>query len=579
MNITIRTKTIPLTHQAEQETSKFLSTNFYYESPHEETQKTRGRMYGLYCVSTTHKDLDLDLLAQKTKDVLIEEYFQKLEGGITNNLSRSIFAAQERFAHLSRRATNSPKSPQLNLGVGVLWGNIFYYRTLGECLLLKYQNEQLEAFHHQQSGSHRVNQGDTYVFIHGECYQELGEKTLREVFVNNDPGKWQEILRENLSGIDPQIPCGALLILLEEEETPSSEEIFDIGMVSQPPSTAPSLGKLQSLGEKISALPNRLFNTSPKVSLTENIPPTSRRYVITGLLAILLIASITGTYLYRRHRVKTRQRQAVLTEVRQLLSEGKDTGTKNPQEAGKLYQEARDLLLTLDENAETRALQKKLTTALRQAYKITEVAVNQVATWPETATPWLYTSTASGILNPDSNQLVMKKQSDWQEITAVDIFRTSLGHNLYLLDKGANTIHKYLALGNGDYSKRFPYLQEKPDLGNVTDLAIDGAIYLLYADGTVEKYLGGKSVDFSLRGFYPDTQGASLIFTRQEVDHLYIAHKDEIFVFDKEGLYQRLIKTSPSVNLGPHLYVNDEETLLWSGSGNEIYQLALDKND
>jgi hypothetical protein len=74
------------------------------------------------------------------------------------------------------------------------------------------------------------------------------------------------------------------------------------------------------------------------------------------------------------------------------------------------------------------------------------------------------------------------------------------GSRLYLLDKTAGQIWKY-------QRRRDSYAKAEPTLNNVdiekvkkaTDFALDGSVYLLFADGTLEKYYAGSLVpDFEV---------------------------------------------------------------------------------
>ncbi len=70
--------------------------------------------------------------------------------------------------------------------------------------------------------------------------------------------------------------------------------------------------------------------------------------------------------------------------------------------------------------------------------------------------------------------------------------------NLYVLDTHLNQILKYLptTADNGYSSSPLDYLgsKAKVDLSGAVDIAIDGSIYVLYANGTITKFLNGEQV-------------------------------------------------------------------------------------
>lgn len=75
----------------------------------------------------------------------------------------------------------------------------------------------------------------------------------------------------------------------------------------------------------------------------------------------------------------------------------------------------------------------------------------------------------------------------------------------YVLDTGATNggqIWRYRPRGNAYPEPPEPYFEAPPerDLAGAVDMAIDGHIYVLYDDGTVEKFLGGQRVPFEIQG-------------------------------------------------------------------------------
>lgn len=74
----------------------------------------------------------------------------------------------------------------------------------------------------------------------------------------------------------------------------------------------------------------------------------------------------------------------------------------------------------------------------------------------------------------------------------------------YVLDgaESGGQIWRYRPQGNGYPRPPEPYFATVPDNGlqNAVDMAIDGHIYLLYEDGTVDRFLGGEGQPFEVQG-------------------------------------------------------------------------------
>jgi len=89
-----------------------------------------------------------------------------------------------------------------------------------------------------------------------------------------------------------------------------------------------------------------------------------------------------------------------------------------------------------------------------------------------------------------------------------------------------------------------PHKALETDLNNALSAAIDGAIYLLFPQGEIKKFLAGKQTDFSLKiPFYLDLSQADKIFTQPDLGSLFILIKNQrkIVVFDKAGEFKQQI--------------------------------------
>jgi hypothetical protein len=74
--------------------------------------------------------------------------------------------------------------------------------------------------------------------------------------------------------------------------------------------------------------------------------------------------------------------------------------------------------------------------------------------------------------------------------------------NFYVLDPAANKLLRYLPTTDGYSAPPESYFgaDQAVDLSNAVDMAIDGAIFVLFKDGRIEKFLGGQPAEFNLNG-------------------------------------------------------------------------------
>ncbi len=160
--------------------------------------------------------------------------------------------------------------------------------------------------------------------------------------------------------------------------------------------------------------------------------------------------------------------------------------------------------------------------------------------------------------------------------TAVDSF---FG-NFYVLDPQANTLVRYLPTHDG-YSlppeSYFP--TDLPlNLTNAVDLTIDGAIYVLYQDGRIEKYLSGQlDTEFTVTGLDKPFNNPVSIFTApdEEVQYIYVADADNqrIVQLNKDGSFVRQFKP----RLGEAVSFANVQDLFVDEIGGRMY--ILDSNN
>ncbi len=119
--------------------------------------------------------------------------------------------------------------------------------------------------------------------------------------------------------------------------------------------------------------------------------------------------------------------------------------------------------------------------------------------------------------------------------------------NFYLLDSGSGKILRYQPTADGYGNPPDSYLEGDAaiDLSRAVDMAIDGSIWILYSDGTVQTFFQGRQQPFVLET-PPDSpiSGPRAIYTGSAAgaaQTLYIADSGggRILEYDKSGKYLR----------------------------------------
>ena len=159
-----------------------------------------------------------------------------------------------------------------------------------------------------------------------------------------------------------------------------------------------------------------------------------------------------------------------------------------------------------------------------------------------------------------------------------DLWENGIGiasflENLYILDTQKGII-KFVKNGN-TYSNS-SYFKESPDLKKAVGLTIDGAVYVLFADGSIKKFTKGVEDAFKLTGLTTPLSQPSKIYTTSELDNLYILEtkSSRIVVLEKNGIFVKEVSSS-ILSKAKDLQVTDDEATAYVLSDNKLYSLPL----
>src|SRR6185503_16352179 len=92
------------------------------------------------------------------------------------------------------------------------------------------------------------------------------------------------------------------------------------------------------------------------------------------------------------------------------------------------------------------------------------------------------------------------------------------GSNIYVLDKTEN-IFKFVPSGT-DFTKS-NYITGAPDLKGSAAMGIDGSIYVLNTDGTIDKYTKGAKDDFSVTDLEKPLSSPTRIVSYEDDSNMY----------------------------------------------------------
>ena len=107
-------------------------------------------------------------------------------------------------------------------------------------------------------------------------------------------------------------------------------------------------------------------------------------------------------------------------------------------------------------------------------------------------------------------------------------------NNFYALNKTAQQILRFSSSG-GNFAAPTNWLKETADLSQASDLAIDGKIYVLQANGQVLKFNLGKSESYESKSLVPAINDATRLIAGGQKLYFISPSKKRLVVLDKEN--------------------------------------------
>jgi|GEM_PF-3725190 len=174
--------------------------------------------------------------------------------------------------------------------------------------------------------------------------------------------------------------------------------------------------------------------------------------------------------------------------------------------------------------------------------------------------------------NPgQSPATVALSSGNWESAVAM----SSFGDNLYLLDASGNQIWKH-ATASGGYTSGSGYVTDGTSVGNGISLAIDGSIYVLKTDGSVQKLTGGKKDNFSITGLPASVSlaNARAIWTSQDANSIYILTTTGVVELSKTGGFTHAYLSSSFTNLTAFI-IDPTAKQAWVLNDSTVFQFDL----
>lgn len=135
----------------------------------------------------------------------------------------------------------------------------------------------------------------------------------------------------------------------------------------------------------------------------------------------------------------------------------------------------------------------------------------------------------------NKSEIIIKNNNYWKSPAGIGAY---LG-NIYVLDKDTSQILKFVQSQSG-FTKTNYFSDPPPNMSNTVSLVIDGSIWILFKDGSIQKFIKGIKDTFNVSDLRKPLANPTRIFTNKGINSLYILDNgnSRIVVIGKDGKYR-----------------------------------------
>lgn len=165
---------------------------------------------------------------------------------------------------------------------------------------------------------------------------------------------------------------------------------------------------------------------------------------------------------------------------------------------------------------------------------------------------------------------IVKNNNYWSTPVAI----VPYDGNIYVLDQ-AKGLLKFVA-GGGGYGKDYYFHSNAPDVSSATGMAIDGSVWLLFKNGSIQQYTSGSSNNLQVSGLLKPMSNPTKILTDVTLENVYVldAGNGRIVKFDKNGKYQSSYTSSVIAN-AKDFTVDETNKKIDVLSGGKVWEMSM----
>ena len=609
------------------ETSKIVGTptDGFWSQVHtffpqdREKKESRGDLLAVLVVSGVEEGIGAVAFGREILGRLHEEYYGDLTGSAFEKLGEAVNKVGQ-------------ENEGLEIVAAALSGRILYVATYGLGKVVLKRGDKLgivlQGEGQMQKGSGILEAGDWVLLGSGHFFQAVGIGVMKAALESNSPEEAVESLAPIVLGRN-NMADAAVILALVKKEPPSL--VGSVPQFEERESEVEVKSKRDNFLEKILdkiKLPQRKSFFVRRADLEKR----KKTLFIIALTLLALLAIALGFGLKQRAAEKKQNKvKNLIGLAEEKFNQGKKAYSVDPGEGKTFIAEAKQLIeegLVLKKNSQELVLLKEQIEKFSSDLGV-ETAIAEVPVFMDLS---LITDGASGvslslldkdlsILDTDKKKIYLlntekkshvvlefsensgkfmtafagkilvfgekginevdtknkgvsleiSKDEEWKEIVGF----SSFNGNLYLLDKGASDIWRYLASGEGYGTRKSWFSGTPPDLSGSVSMAIDSSVWILEKD-KISKFNLSQPEDFSLTKMPEGFVDPVKIYTSVDDQNLYVLDKGrgKIYVIAKNGEFKASYVWE-GIKEASDLVAIESINKIFLLSGTKIYEIGI----
>jgi len=571
-----------------------------------------GKLFAVLSLERNEEELEekdaLNLLGKEILDNLEQEYFT-LETKDLDSIKNAVLVTSKKI----------PEDVFCSFVICALVNNLLYAFILGKGKVDVKREEKLGTILYVEEGlpssvkaaSGFLQNGDIIILQTKQFSDIIPADTLAASLDNQPPSEIAETLAPKIHGNEKEQSGAAAIVLsykglgkpdevLEPQEKEEGEEVTEPEEKEEEiPEAAveiASSGLFSKLSNPLSLVLAKLklpkmggFNHSKKLLLT-----------IVIIIAVVLVASIIlavkkqdeaktqalFAQVYPPAQKKYDEGQSLL-ELNQNLAHDSFTASKKMLEDGKSKFEPKSKeeqqIISLLEKV-NQALETSSGVNLIKAQNVDNSVSDILSAQIKNSGVNYATQDDKNVYFADSKGISSQAKSgeDAEVIIEASDLPKNIGGlgvyfgNIYVLDKDGKQITKFVKASDGFGQAKYFAGGTEPDLSNAASITIDGSIWILFKDGTIERFTRGKADTFSITGLEKGFSNPTRIYTTVDFDNVYIldSGNSRIVVLDKTGNYKAQYQAD-ILRTASDFEVLEKDRKVYVLSGGKVYQIDL----